>query len=97
VVPEKLTARSHLFNGSHDAKGDHQPVVAIVRSDGMAGQGRRFQQEVDLTSLFKDPASEFVHMALVPEQTRHLVDRGLRIAKAERTGTCIIMANNPQE
>jgi hypothetical protein len=59
-----------------------------------AGTISRNQQEVDLLSLFKDVANEYAHMASVPAQLRHLVDRGVRIAKAERTVTCIIIPND---
>src|SRR4029079_17745842 len=39
----------------------------------------------------------YVQMASSPEQMRHLVDRAMRIARAERTVTCIIMPNDVQE
>ena len=67
----------HLLNGLYDAKLDHQPVVAIVGQQARAGLGGNYQQEVDLTSLFKDVAHEFVQMAMSPAQIRHLVDRAL--------------------
>src|ERR1051325_3516646 len=75
----------HLLNGLYDAKMDHQPVVAIVGQSARAAIGGEYQQEVDLASLFKDVAHEYVHTAMTPEQIRHLVDRAVRIAKAERT------------
>ena len=53
----------HLLNGLYDAKLDHQPVVAIVGQQARAALGGDYQQEVDLTSLFKDVAHEFVQMA----------------------------------
>jgi pyruvate dehydrogenase (quinone) len=87
----------HLLNGLYDAKLDHQPVVAIVGQSARAALGGSFQQEVDLLSLFKDVAHEYVHMAASPEQVRHLVDRSMRIAKSERTVTCIILPNDVQE
>ena len=59
--------------------------------------GGDYQQEVDLISLFKDVAHEYVHMASTPAQMRHLVDRAIRIAQAERTVTCIIIPNDVQE
>ena len=59
--------------------------------------GGNYQQEVDLISLFKDVAHEYVHMATAPAQVRHLVDRAIRIAIAERTVTCIIFPNDVQE
>jgi pyruvate dehydrogenase (quinone) len=40
---------------------------------------------VDLASLFKDVAHEYVHMASVPAQLTALVDRAIRIAYAERS------------
>jgi pyruvate dehydrogenase (quinone) len=87
----------HLLNGLYDAKMDHQPVVAIVGQQARAALGGAYQQEVDLTTLFKDVAHEFVHMASTPEQIRHLVDRAIRIARSERTVTCVIIPNDLQE
>jgi pyruvate dehydrogenase (quinone) len=86
----------HLLNGLYDAKLDHQPVVAIVGQQARAALGGDYQQEVDLVTLFKDVAHEYVHMVSDPEQVRHLVDRALRIALAERTVTCIIVPNDVQ-
>src|SRR5438128_5604419 len=79
----------HLLNGLYDAKLDHQPVVAIVGQQARSSLGGSYQQEVDLQTLFKDVAHEFVEMALVPAQVRHLIDRACRIALAERTVTAI--------
>ena len=87
----------HLLNGLYDAQLDHQPVVAIVGQQARAALGGSYQQEVDLLSLFKDVAGEYVHMASSPAQIRHLVDRAVRIAKAERAVTCIILPNDIQE
>jgi pyruvate dehydrogenase (quinone) len=87
----------HLLNGLYDAKMDHQPVIAIVGQAARPAIGGRFQQEVDLRSLFKDVAHEFIETASVPSQIRHLVDRAMRIAKAERTVTGIIVPNDLQE
>jgi pyruvate dehydrogenase (quinone) len=87
----------HLLNGLYDAKMDHAGVVAIVGQQSRAALGGDYQQEVDLISLFKDVAHHYVHMATVPSQIRHLVDRAIRIAAAERTVTCIIVPNDLQE
>src|SRR5690242_1635497 len=87
----------HLLNGLYDAKLDHQPVVAIVGQQARAGLGGNYQQEVDLISLFKDVAHEYVQVAMEPAQIRHLVDRAFRIALAERTVTAIIVPNDVQE
>ncbi|HEY7173241.1 MAG TPA: thiamine pyrophosphate-requiring protein [Vicinamibacterales bacterium] len=87
----------HLLNGLYDAKLDHQPVVALVGQSGRAAIGGDYQQEVDLISLFKDVAHQYVHMATTPEQVRHLIDRAVRIARVERTVTCVIFPNDLQE
>jgi pyruvate dehydrogenase (quinone) len=84
----------HLLNGLYDAKLDHQPVVAIVGQQSRMALGGSYQQEVDLVSLFKDVASEYVQMATHPAQIRHLVDRAVRIALVERTVTCLIVPND---
>jgi pyruvate dehydrogenase (quinone) len=87
----------HLLNGLYDAKLDHQPVVAIVGQQARMALGSDYQQEVDLGSLFKDVAHEFVEVCMVPEQAAHLVDRAMRIAKATRSPTCLIIPNDVQE
>ena len=87
----------HLLNGLYDAKLDHQPVVAIVGQQKRAALGGNYQQEVDLISLFKDVAHEYVHMVSTPMQMRHIVDRAMRIAQVERNVCCIIIPNDIQE
>src|ERR671937_1008882 len=86
----------HLLNGLYDAKLDHQPVVAIVGQQDQRGLGGSYQQEVDLVSLFKDVAAEYTVMVTHPAQMRHAIDRAMRIAKAERTVTCVIVPNDVQ-
>jgi pyruvate dehydrogenase (quinone) len=86
----------HLLNGLYDAKLDHQPVVAIIGQQARAALGGSYQQEVDLVSLFKDVAHEYVQLVTEPEQMRHVLDRALRIALAERTVTCVIVPNDLQ-
>lgn len=87
----------HLLNGLYDAKLDHQPVLAIVGQQSRMALGGHYQQEVDLVSLFKDVAHEYVQVAMVPEQIRHLVDRAIRIARVERTVTCLIVPHDLQD
>jgi pyruvate dehydrogenase (quinone) len=87
----------HLLNGLYDAKLDHQPVVALVGQQKRMSLGGNYQQEVDLTSLFKDVASEFVQVCTTPEQARHLIDRAVRVALASRTVTCVIVPDDVQE
>jgi pyruvate dehydrogenase (quinone) len=87
----------HLLNGLYDAKADHQPVVAIVGQQARTALGGDYQQEVDLPTLFKDVAHEYVQLATVPGQVRHLVDRAFRIARDQRTVTCVIVPHDLQE
>ncbi len=86
----------HLLNGLYDATKDHQPVVAIVGQQARVGLGTDYQQEVDLKVLFNDVAHHFCQVCMTPPQIRHLVDRAVRIALAERTVTCIIIPHDVQ-
>jgi len=86
----------HLLNGLYDARMDHQPVVAIVGQQARSSIGGSYQQEIDLSNLFKDVAGEYVQTAMVPSQVRHLLDRAMRIAKDQRTVTCLIFPNDLQ-
>lgn len=86
----------HLLNGLYDAKMDHVPVVALVGQQARSALGASYQQEVDLQNLFKD-VTEYVGMASVPEQVRHLIDRAVRIAHSKRAVTCVILPNDLQE
>ncbi|HEY5048469.1 MAG TPA: thiamine pyrophosphate-requiring protein [Rhizomicrobium sp.] len=86
----------HLLNGLYDAKMDHVPVVAIVGQQARASIGSSFQQEVDLQTLFKDVASEYVATGTIPSQVRTIIDRAVRIAQAKRSVTCVILPNDLQ-
>jgi pyruvate dehydrogenase (quinone) len=86
----------HLLNGLYDAQMDHQPVVAIVGQSARTAMGADYQQEVDLHALFKDVAHQYVHECNHPAQARHLIDRAVRIAIAERTVTCVIIPGDVQ-
>lgn len=86
----------HLLNGLYDAKMDHQPVVALVGQQSRMALGSHYQQEVDLTTLFKDVA-EYVVQLGVPVQARHAIDTAFRVATARRAVTCIIVPNDLQE
>ena len=87
----------HLLNGLYDAKLDHVPVVAIVGQTARSAMGGSYQQEVDLLSLYKDVASDYVQMVTVPEQLPNVLDRAIRVALAERAPTAIIIPSDVQE
>jgi pyruvate dehydrogenase (quinone) len=87
----------HLLNGLYDAKLDHVPVVAIVGQTARSAMGGAYQQEVDLQTLFKDVAGEYVQTVTVPEQLPNVVDRAIRVAQAERTVAAIIIHSDVQE
>lgn len=87
----------HLLNGLYDAKMDHVPVLAIVGQVGRISLGSDFQQEVDLVSLFKDVASAYIVQVAAPAGVRQAIDRGMRIALATRSVTCVILPKDVQE
>jgi len=87
----------HLLNGLYDAKLDHQPVVAIIGQQKTFSLGANYQQEVDLNTLFKDVASEYVQTCMHPGQVRQLIDRAIQIAKASRSVTAVIIPADIQE
>src|SRR3954454_10259673 len=58
----------HLLNGLYDAKLAHVPVVALVGQTHRSAMGGSYQQEVDLHSLYKDVASDFLETVTVPQQ-----------------------------
>jgi pyruvate dehydrogenase (quinone) len=86
----------HLLNGLYDAKLDHQPVLALIGQQRRMSLGAHYQQEVDLQTLFKD-VSIFVNTCAHPAQARHLIDRGIRSALAERGVATIIFPDDVQE
>ncbi|MGA5131221.1 thiamine pyrophosphate-requiring protein [Streptomyces olivoreticuli] len=87
----------HLLNGLYDAKLDHVPVVAIVGQTHRSAMGGAYQQEVDLHSLFKDVASDFLETVNVPEQLPNVLDRAVRIAYARRAPTAVIIPGDVQD
>jgi pyruvate dehydrogenase (quinone) len=87
----------HLLNGLYDAKLDHVPVVAIVGQTNRSAMGGSYQQEVDLMSLFKDVASDYVQMITVPEQLPNVLDRAIRVALTQRAPTALIIPSDVQE
>jgi pyruvate dehydrogenase (quinone) len=87
----------HLLNGLYDAKLDHVPVLAIVGQTHRTATGGSYQQEVDLHTLYKDVASEFVETVTVPEQLPNVLDRAIRTAYARRCPTAVIIPGDVQE
>ncbi|MEV0204151.1 thiamine pyrophosphate-requiring protein [Streptomyces sp. NPDC050788] len=87
----------HLLNGLYDAKLDHVPVLAIVGQTHRTAMGGSYQQEVDLHTLFKDVASDFVETVTVPEQLPNVLDRAIRTAYARRSPTALIIPGDVQE
>ncbi|WP_063730709.1 thiamine pyrophosphate-requiring protein [Streptomyces sp. RTd22] len=87
----------HLLNGLYDAKLDHVPVVALVGQTHRSAMGGSYQQEVDLHSLYKDVASDFLETVTVPEQLPNVLDRAIRTAYARRAPTAVIIPADVQE
>jgi pyruvate dehydrogenase (quinone) len=84
---------SHMITGLYDAKLDHMPVFAITGQAARSSRGAHYQQELNLDRMFAD-AADYVQEAYVPAQVRHIVDRGLRIAKSENAVAVAIMPND---
>lgn len=87
----------HLLNGLYDAKMDHVPVVAIAGQTARSAMGSHYQQEIDLQSLFKDVASDYLVEVNVPEQLPNAVDRAFRTAAARRSPAVLIVPADLQE
>jgi pyruvate dehydrogenase (quinone) len=73
----------HLLNGLYDAKMDGAPVLALTGQTYHDLIGTRYQQEVDLLSLFKDVAV-YNQQVLGAGHVRALVDAGCRAALSLR-------------
>ncbi|OQO92675.1 thiamine pyrophosphate-requiring protein [Saccharomonospora piscinae] len=88
---------THLLTGLYDAKLDHVPVVAIVGQTARSAIGGRYQQEIDLPSLLKDVASEYLVQVNVAEQLPNALDRAFRTAWSRRAPTALIIPADLQE
>ena len=64
----------------YDAKLDHQRVVAIVGQQSRTALGSDYQQEIDLHSLFKDVAGDYLQTVMAAEQLPVVIDRAIRTA-----------------
>jgi len=96
VVTTSGPGAIHALNGLYDAAKDHMPVVAVVGQQARISLGSDFQQEVDLGNLFKDAAG-YVQTLMAPAQARHVIDRAVRIAEAERTVSVVVVPNDLQD
>src|SRR5205085_606443 len=59
--------------------------------------GGDYQQEVDLQTLFKDVAHNYVTTVMNVASVRHAIDRAFRIALSDRCVTCVIVPKDLQE
>lgn len=87
---------THLLTGLYDAKLDHAPVLAISGQAEITSRAASYQQELNLDRVFSDVAN-FVQEAAAPAQVRHLVDRGVRIAKAQNGVAVLILPKDLQD
>lgn len=87
---------THLLTGLYDAKMDHAPVLAIAGQAETTARGASYQQEMNLDRIFADVAN-FVQEAAAPAQVQHLVDRGVRIAKAQNGVAVLILPKDLQD
>jgi pyruvate dehydrogenase (quinone) len=87
---------THLITGLYDAKLDHAPVLAITGQAPRTARGAHYQQELNLDRMFADVAA-YVQEAETPAQVRHMIDRGVRIAIAERTVSVLVFPGDLQD
>src|SRR6478752_9408483 len=87
----------HLLNGLYDAKLDHVPVVAIVGQTARSAMGGYYQQEVDLQSVFKDVARDYLVEVNVASQLPNALDRAIRTALTRRAPTALIIPSDLKE
>ena len=96
VVSTQGPGAVHILNGLYDAKLDHQPLVAIVGQQPTTALGSEYQQEIDLTSLFKDVSAQFLQIVLAPEQAPMVMDRAFRTALATRSPCVVVLPHDVQ-
>jgi pyruvate dehydrogenase (quinone) len=87
---------THLITGLYDAKLDHAPVLAICGQAEATVRGASYQQELNLDRMFADVAC-FAQEASAPAQVRHLIDRCIRVAKANNGPSVIILPKDIQD
>jgi pyruvate dehydrogenase (quinone) len=87
---------THLITGLYDGKLDHAPVLAICGQAEATVRGASYQQELNLDRAFADVAG-FVQEASAAAQVRHLLDRCVRVAKANNEPTVIILPKDIQD
>ena len=86
----------HLLNGLYDAKMDNTPVLAITGQTYHDLMGMRYQQEVDLLSLYKDVAV-FNQQINGPDHASALADAACRAALGTRGVAHINCPNDWQD
>lgn len=87
----------HLLAGLYDAKLDRKPVVAMVGQVVTTALGSGYQQEVDLSTLFKDVCGQYVQTVTSPEQLPMVLDNAFRTALATSGPTCVILPHDVQQ
>ena len=73
------------------------PVLALTGQAATTAIGSEYQQEVDLHTLFKDVAGEYVVTLMSPAGVRHAIDRAVRSALGSRSVTALIFPKDLQE
>jgi pyruvate dehydrogenase (quinone) len=86
----------HLLNGLYDAKLDGVPVVAIVGQQATSVLGSGYMQEINLSTLFADVASQFCQLVSSAEQLPLVLDRAFRTALARKSPTVVILPHDIQ-
>src|ERR1700712_5022892 len=97
VISTQGPGAVHLLNGLYDAKLDGVPVVAIVGQQKLSVLGSGYMQEVNLSALFGDVASQYTQLVTSPEQIPLVIDKAFRTALATRSPTVVILPHDIQK
>ena len=87
---------THMLTGLYDAKLDHMPVLAIMGQAEVTARGASYQQELNLDRIFAD-VGNYTAEVESPAQLRHVVDRGIRTAIAQKGVAAIILPKDVQD
>ncbi|MGE0547404.1 MAG: thiamine pyrophosphate-requiring protein [Kofleriaceae bacterium] len=86
----------HLLDGLHAAHSDHAAVIVLIGQSSRT-VGSDYHKDIELRRLLTEVAPQRVNECQHPEHARHVTDRALRVALAEHTTTCLVVAQDIQD
>ena len=88
---------SHLITGLYDARLDHMPVLAIAGQQARDGNRRPLPAGGRPCRHVQGRGRRLRAAGQAPAQVRHLVDRAMRIAMAQRRVTALVIPEDLQD